>query len=53
MQNGGKIEFYENWYRPTRLGRLRERTFVAAPITYDAYRLVDSILAPKKLYGTP
>ena len=52
-QNDGKIAFYQNWYSPTRLGRLRERTFVAAPITYDAYRFVDSILFGKKLYGTP
>jgi ectoine hydroxylase-related dioxygenase (phytanoyl-CoA dioxygenase family) len=43
---GGKIAFRQNWYRPTRLGRLRERTFVAAPITYSAYRFVTS------LYGT-
>jgi hypothetical protein len=52
-QNEGKIAFYENWYRPTRLGRLRERTFVVAPITYDAYRFVSSILDRNKLYGTP
>jgi len=31
-----KIRFFPNWYRPTRLGRLRERIYVAAPITYDA-----------------
>jgi hypothetical protein len=42
----GKIIFRQNWYRPTTLGRLRERTFVAAPITYSAYRFVTS------LYGT-
>jgi ectoine hydroxylase-related dioxygenase (phytanoyl-CoA dioxygenase family) len=42
----GKIVFRQNWYRPTRLGRLRERTFVTAPITYSAYRFVTS------LYGT-
>jgi hypothetical protein len=52
-QSDGKIVFYENWYRPTRLGRLRERTFVAAPITYSAYRFVDSIVSADKLYGTP
>jgi len=42
----GKIVFRQNWYRPTTLGRLRERTFVTAPITYSAYRFVTS------LYGT-
>jgi len=52
-QSDGKIVFFENWYRPTRLGRLRERTFVVAPITYSAYRFVDSILFADKLYGTP
>jgi ectoine hydroxylase-related dioxygenase (phytanoyl-CoA dioxygenase family) len=52
-QNDGKIAFYENWYKPTRLGRLRERTFVAAPITYDAYRFVSSVFDRNKLYGTP
>jgi ectoine hydroxylase-related dioxygenase (phytanoyl-CoA dioxygenase family) len=43
---GGKIAFRQNWYRPTALGRLRERTFVTAPVTYSAYRFVTS------LYGT-
>jgi ectoine hydroxylase-related dioxygenase (phytanoyl-CoA dioxygenase family) len=42
----GKILFRQNWYRPNLLGRLRERTFVAAPATYSAYRFVNS------LYGT-
>jgi ectoine hydroxylase-related dioxygenase (phytanoyl-CoA dioxygenase family) len=45
-QEGGQIVFRQNWYRPTPLGRLRERTFVAAPITYSTYRFVTS------LYGT-
>jgi len=47
----GKIAFHPNWYRPTFAGRLRERTFVAAPITYAAYRFVRSIYG-KKGYGT-
>jgi len=51
-QNDGQIAFYENWYRPTRLGRLRERTFVAAPITYASYRFVSSLFGNKG-YGTP
>src|ERR1043166_6580150 len=36
-QENGKIAFRQNWYRPTRIGRLRERTYVAAPITYSTY----------------
>jgi hypothetical protein len=50
--NGGKVAFYQNWFRPTRLGRLRERTFVAAPITYASYRFVSSLFSNKG-YGTP
>jgi hypothetical protein len=49
--NEGKTLFYENWYRPTLLGRLRERTVVAAPITYASYRFVRSLFG-KKGYGT-
>jgi ectoine hydroxylase-related dioxygenase (phytanoyl-CoA dioxygenase family) len=43
----GKIVFRQNWYKPTTLGRLRERTFVAAPITYSAYRFVGSLFGTK------
>ena len=43
----GKIVFRQNWYRPSALGRLRERTFVAAPITYSAYRFVASLFGTK------
>jgi hypothetical protein len=43
----GKIVFRQNWYRPNFLGRLRERTFVAAPITYSAYRFVGSLFGTK------
>ncbi len=50
--NDGKISFYPNWFRPDFLGRLRERTFVTAPITYSAYRFVSSLVS-KKGYGTP
>jgi hypothetical protein len=49
--NGGEIEFFENWFHTTRLGRLRERTYVAAPITYSAYRFVRS-LAGRKGYSS-
>ncbi len=48
--DGGKIAFRQNWYRPTPLGRLRERTFVVAPITYHAYRFVSSIADGSKGY---
>jgi hypothetical protein len=43
----GKILFRPNWYAPTFLGRLRERTFMAAPITYDAFRFVRSLYKNK------
>lgn len=45
--DGGKVKFRENWYRRNFLGRLRERTFVAAPITYSAYRFVRSLYGNK------
>jgi hypothetical protein len=44
---GGKITFRPNWYRPNALGRLRERTFIAAPITYSTYRFVRSLVGRK------
>jgi len=46
-ESGGKIRFDPNWFKPTRLGRLRERTFVTAPITYSAYRFVISMFDDK------
>jgi ectoine hydroxylase-related dioxygenase (phytanoyl-CoA dioxygenase family) len=48
--DGGKITFKRNWYQPTTLGRLRERTFVTAPITYHAYRFVTSLADGSKGY---
>jgi ectoine hydroxylase-related dioxygenase (phytanoyl-CoA dioxygenase family) len=39
----GEISFYPNWYSTTRLGVLRERVFVAAPLSYSAYRFVKSL----------
>jgi hypothetical protein len=45
--NEGKILFEPNWYRTTLLGQLRERAFVAAPITYSAYRFVRSLVGNK------
>jgi hypothetical protein len=45
--NDGKIAFDPNWFTPTKLGRLRERTFVTAPITYSAYRFARSLIGKK------
>jgi Phytanoyl-CoA dioxygenase (PhyH) len=39
----GEIRFYPNWYNTSRLGVLRERVFVAAPISYSAYRFAKSL----------
>jgi hypothetical protein len=48
--DGGKIAFRQNWYRPTPIGRLRERIYVAAPITYSAYRFATSLVDGSKGY---
>jgi ectoine hydroxylase-related dioxygenase (phytanoyl-CoA dioxygenase family) len=45
--NEGKVTFDPNWFRPDFLGRLRERTFVTAPITYSAYRFARSLVGQK------
>jgi hypothetical protein len=45
--NGGKVEFYANWYRTNFVGQARERVYKAAPITYSAYRFVRSIGSQK------
>lgn len=47
LVNDGKIVFYPNWYKTSRLGKLRERTFVTAPITYSAYRFARSLYGNK------
>ena len=47
MRNGGQIEFYPNWFNTSRLGQLREKTFVRAPITYSMYRFVTSLYGNK------
>jgi Phytanoyl-CoA dioxygenase (PhyH) len=39
----GEVRFYANWYNSSRLGVLRERAFVAAPISYSAYRFAKSL----------
>jgi hypothetical protein len=43
----GKIKFIPNWYEPTPMGRLRERTFVTLPFTYSLYRFVSSLFGSK------
>lgn len=43
----GAIKFRPNWFKPTRLGRLRERTFVGVPISYSAYRFITSLYGNK------
>jgi hypothetical protein len=50
--DGGKVTFHPNWFYPTVLGRLRERTFVTAPFTYSAYRFARSLVGNKG-YATP
>ena len=47
MINDGKPEFYPNWYKTNRLGQLREKTFIKAPITYSAWRFVRSLYGNK------
>lgn len=44
---GGKIKFRPNWFKPTKLGRLRERLFVKVPLSYSAYRFVTSLYSKK------
>lgn len=44
---GGEIKFRPNWFKPTRLGRLRETLFVSVPISYSAYRFVRSLYGAK------
>jgi ectoine hydroxylase-related dioxygenase (phytanoyl-CoA dioxygenase family) len=40
---GGEVRFYPNWYNTSRLGVLRERVYVAAPLSYSAYRFAKSL----------
>jgi hypothetical protein len=46
----GKIVFRQNWFRPNVAGRLRERTYVVAPVTYSTYRFVSSLFDGTKGY---
>jgi hypothetical protein len=43
----GRVEFQTNWFNTSLLGRVRERTFVTAPITYAAYRFARSLVGNK------
>ena len=42
--DGGNIRFLPNWFKPTRVGRLREQLFVKVPITYSALRFARSLM---------
>lgn len=46
-ENGGQTQFQTNWYSTSKLGRLRERTVVAVPVTYSAYRFAHSLVSNK------
>jgi hypothetical protein len=41
--DGGAIRFLPNWFKPTRVGRLREQLFVKVPIVYSALRFMRSV----------
>jgi hypothetical protein len=41
--NGGAIRFLPNWFKPTRLGRMREQLFVKVPVAYSALRFARSL----------
>ncbi len=43
LVHDGEMFFYPNWFKTSRLGRLRERTFVAVPRSYSTYRFVKSL----------
>jgi hypothetical protein len=45
--DGGHAFFFPNWYGTNLLGRIRERTFVTAPVSYSAYRFVRSLYGRK------
>lgn len=45
LMNGGRIEFYANWYKTDRMGQLREKIFVAAPWTDSTFRFCRSLFS--------
>ncbi len=47
MVEEGKIKFRPNWFKPTKLGRIRETVFVKVPVSYSAYRFVTSLYGSK------
>jgi ectoine hydroxylase-related dioxygenase (phytanoyl-CoA dioxygenase family) len=44
LAHDGKVFFYPNWYGTSRIGTLRERVEVAAPITRSTFRFVRSLV---------
>jgi hypothetical protein len=46
-QNAGRTQFQTNWFTTSLAGRLRERTTVAVPLTYSAYRFAHSLFSNK------
>lgn len=42
--DGGNVRFLPNWFRPTRVGRMRERLFVKVPLAYSALRFARSLV---------
>jgi ectoine hydroxylase-related dioxygenase (phytanoyl-CoA dioxygenase family) len=42
-EHDGRIVFYPNWFSPTRIGTLRERTFSTLPWTYSTARFIKSL----------
>jgi glycosyltransferase involved in cell wall biosynthesis len=47
LANDGKVEFYPNWYKTNRVGRIRERVYVTLPITDSAFRFARSLVSNK------
>ncbi|HKY39980.1 MAG TPA: phytanoyl-CoA dioxygenase family protein [Polyangiaceae bacterium] len=43
----GRVEFQMNWFPPNLVGRLRERTTIALPVAYSAYRFARSLFGNK------
>ncbi len=42
--DGGKIRFLPNWFKPTPVGRLREKLFVKVPLAYSTLRFARSLV---------
>ena len=50
--NDGAPVFYPNWYATSRAGRAREQIFKTLPISYAAYRFVDSLRPGRRGYAS-